>query len=84
MIYIGNLILRTMIFEYFNNSQYFKRYGLLFSKISLCTMVQKQLKKEKKFKNFSNVISARYYHRFFTLKKTVIPGTKSGVFRYSS
>ena len=26
MIYIGNLILRTMIFEYFNNSLYFKSY----------------------------------------------------------
>ena len=25
--YIGNLILRTMIFEYFNNSLYFKSYG---------------------------------------------------------
>ena len=27
MIYIGNLILRTMVFEYFNYSPYFKSYG---------------------------------------------------------
>ena len=27
MIYIGNLILRTMLFEYFNNSPYFKSNG---------------------------------------------------------
>ena len=30
MIYIGNLILRTMVFKEFNNSLYFKRYGHLF------------------------------------------------------
>ena len=27
MIYIGNLILRTMVLEYFNKSPYFKSYG---------------------------------------------------------
>ena len=32
MIYIGNLILRTMIFEYFNNSLYFKSYGRFLEK----------------------------------------------------
>ena len=30
MIYIGNLILRTMVPEYFNNSLYFKSYGRFF------------------------------------------------------
>ena len=30
MIYIGNLIIRTMVFKEFNNSLYFKRYGHLF------------------------------------------------------
>ena len=28
MIYIENLFLKTMVFEYFNNSLYFKSYGL--------------------------------------------------------
>ena len=32
MIYIGSLILRTMVFEYFNNSLYFKSYKHLFRK----------------------------------------------------
>ena len=44
MIYIGNLILRTMVFKEFNKSLYFKRCGCLFSKIAFCTMVQKLFK----------------------------------------
>ena len=44
MVYVGNLILRTMVLEYFNNSLHFKRYGRLFSKIVFCTMVQKSSK----------------------------------------
>ena len=37
MIYIGNLILRKMVFEYFNNSNYFKSYGRLKKKTHLVT-----------------------------------------------
>ena len=32
MIKIGNLILRTMMLEDFNNSRYFEKYGRLFRK----------------------------------------------------
>ena len=31
MIKIGNLITRTIVFEDFNNSRYFERYGRLFN-----------------------------------------------------
>ena len=34
MIKFGNLILRAMVFEDFNNSRYFKRYGRLFRKLN--------------------------------------------------
>ena len=53
MIYIGNLLLRTMLFKEFNNSLYFKIYGHLFSKIAFCTMVQKPFKTKEK-KKFSD------------------------------
>ena len=48
MIYLGNLTLRTMVIEYFNNSLYIKIYERFFSKISFCTMVQKPFKTKKK------------------------------------
>ena len=35
MIMIGNLILRTMVFENFNNSLYFERYGRLLRKFNM-------------------------------------------------
>ena len=35
MIYIGSLILRTMVFEYFNNLLYFKSYGHFLEKSHL-------------------------------------------------
>ena len=81
MIYKGNVILRTMLYL---KNLHFKRYGCLFSKISFCTMVQKTFSDgnhgqkprsrdvKKNFKNFSIAVSARYYRRFFTLKKTQI------------
>ena len=44
MIYIGNLILRTMVFEYFNNLLYFKSYGRLLEKKTFSIIVQRPLK----------------------------------------
>ena len=35
MIYVGNLILRAMVLEYFNNSPYFKSYERLFRKFAV-------------------------------------------------
>ena len=40
MIKKGNLILRTMVLEYFTNSQYFEIYGLLFRKLNMWTFEQ--------------------------------------------
>ena len=44
MIYKGNLILRTMVFEYLNNSLYFKGYLHFLEKKHFSTMVQRYLK----------------------------------------
>ena len=39
MIYIGNLIIRTMVLEYFNSFPYFKSYMHFLEKIEICIMV---------------------------------------------
>ena len=38
VIYIGNLILITLIFEYYNNSQYFRIYNNFLRKMAISTM----------------------------------------------
>ena len=44
MIFIGNLILRTMVLEYFNNSSNLKSFRSLFRKIEFCTVSLKEKK----------------------------------------
>ena len=45
MIYVGNLILRAMVFEYFNNFPYFKSYERFFRKIRIFTMGFRHIRK---------------------------------------
>ena len=69
MIYIGNLILRTMVFEYFNNSPYFKSdIGIFLEKIAISIM---GLTENRKNANFASLSSISRFNRAFKIPSKI-------------